>query len=88
MDQVSRLLEAQEADALAQARQPLSQLFDHYLEQQGMPDAAARGQEDPAGEAAAKSPAALALETTARTVDQLIQEMVKEAFDKTLDDLV
>src|SRR6056297_3303490 len=34
MDQLSDLLEQQQEDALARAREPLSNLFDHYLETQ------------------------------------------------------
>lgn len=75
MDRVAELLEAQEEKALAHARQPLSRLFDHYLSQVEAED----------GE---KAPAAHALERAARSVDQMIQEMIKDIFDNTLDQMI
>jgi len=87
-EDVSRLLEQQEADALAYAQQPLSQLFDHYLDHQAGQEATS-APKDPFSsvEQALKRPTVTALENAAKTVDLLIQKLVKDAFDKTLDEL-
>ena len=91
MKSVSQLLKEQEVQTLTYARQPLSQLFGHYLAQQdGLEKAGSDTLADaptPAADAA-KSPLALALESTAKMVDQLIQDMVKDAFEHTLDQVV
>lgn len=88
MKEVSSLLETQQAEALAHARQPLSQLFDHYMEQQALLEEDGRSDSGVPAEGGGASPMMMALETTARTVDQLIQEMVKDVFEKTLDQMV
>jgi len=88
MDEVAGFLEDQEAEALAYAQQPLSQLFDYYLEQQAEEDAAASEDKTDSLDRALKSPTVTALENAAKTVELLIQELVKDVFDKTLDELV
>ena len=87
-DEVSRFLKDQEAESLAYARQPLSQLFDYYLAQQAEQEdtLASENGSNSVGKAL-KSPMTAALENTAKTVDLLIQEMVKNVFDNTLDEV-
>jgi len=94
MASISQLLQEQDAQTLAYARQPLGQLFDHYRAQQEtrksgnsqtLADAPAAPATD--GTGGTKSPVTLALESSAKMVDQLIQEMVKNAFGNTLDQL-
>ena len=89
-EDVSRFLKDQEANALAHAQRPLSQLFDYYLEQQADQKDALAASNDGTNfaETALKGPAATALENTAKTVDLLIQEMIKAVFDKTLNEMV
>ena len=97
MNEISKLLEEQDAAALAHARQPLSHLFDQYLDT--LPDLLETGTDSEkapaasselaaAQETAAKSPTALALESTAKMVDQLIQDMVRDAFENSLDQVI
>jgi hypothetical protein len=78
LDQVASLLEAQEERALAYAQQPLSQLFDHYRE--GM-------KEDDEAETTPGYAAMAAVEQAERSIDQMIEQMVKDLFGKTLDQL-
>lgn len=95
MDQLSELLEKQREDALARAREPLSNLFDHYLETQAANDA----RENRADDADAlvdenqadkvrsnKSNPSFSdlLDMAARTVDRTIADMMKNAFDNSL----
>jgi len=84
-NEVSRFIEDQEAESLAYARQPLSQLFDYYLAQQAEQEEtlASDNEANSVGQAV-KSPMTAALESTAQTVDLLIQEMVKNIFENTL----
>ncbi len=100
MDQLSELLEEQQEEALARAREPLSNLFDHYLEIQGANEAdealaneeEALVDESPvdkkqANESHPEDPATFFsdhLKKVAKTVDQTIADMVKNAFDNTL----
>ncbi|NDY70703.1 hypothetical protein DO021_03435 [Desulfobacter hydrogenophilus] len=98
MDQLAELLEKQQEDALARAREPLSGLFDHYLETQKAQEA------NEASEAQANEEAPLVdenqtdkgradkskpsfsdlLEMAAQAVDRTIADMVKNAFDHSL----
>ncbi|WP_020589255.1 hypothetical protein [Desulfobacter curvatus] len=99
MDQLSELLEKQREDALARAREPLSSLFDHYLENQKANDASepqaneedALADESQANEGQAdKSKPSFSdlLEMAAQAVDRTIADMVKNAFDNSLKSLI
>lgn len=91
MDQLSELLEKQREDSLARAREPLSGLFDHYLETtQEAGEANEEGalaNENPADEGQAdKSKPSFSdlLEMAAQAVDRTIADMLKNAFDNSL----
>lgn len=75
VDQVAQLLEAQKEEALVQAQQPLSQLFAHYLK-------------DKDGGEAAEKPQYKALEVASKDINQLINDMVKDVFKDTLDQMI
>ena len=90
MDQLSELLEEQQEQALARARDPLSSLFDYYLEIQKAGEA---GEEqalvdgNPVDESQADDTEASfsdLLEIAAKAVDRTIADMLKNAFDNTL----
>lgn len=95
MDRLSALLEKQQEESLARAREPLSSLFDHYLETQKANEAS----EAQAGEAQAlvdesqtdkgradKSKPSFSnlLEMAAQAVDRTISDMLKKAFENSL----
>ena len=95
MEQLAELLEKQQEEALARARGPLSDLFDHYLETQTQKVKEAKE----AGEAETNGENTLVnksdpedtepsfsdlLEMAARTVDQTIANVMKNAFENTL----
>ncbi len=81
LDKIAELLEAQEEEALARAQQPLSQLFDHHIK--ALEEVA---EED---EKAVEEPAAYsALELAAREVDQMINDMIKDIFENTLNHII
>jgi len=90
MDQLSELLEKQKEESLARAREPLSSMFDHYLETQEANDASdAQADEEGAlvGESRAdgtKPSFSDLLEMAAQTVDRTIANMMKNAFDNSL----
>jgi uncharacterized protein with GYD domain len=84
MDQVAELLEEQEAERLARAQQPLSQLFDHHLA--ALEDMA---EEDEELEAPEEMETAYAtLETFANDVNQMITDYIRDLFQDTLDQIV
>lgn len=98
MDQLAELLEKQREESLARAREPLSSLFNYYLETQDTRE------DDDASEARANEANALVdesgtdkakadksnssfsdlLDMAARTVDRTIANMMKNAFDNSL----
>jgi hypothetical protein len=81
LDKVAELLEAQEEEALARAQQPLSKLFDHHLK--ALEETAEEDEE------AVEAPAAYsALELAAREVDQMINDMIKDIFENTLNKII
>ena len=95
MDQLSALLEKQQEESLARAREPLSSLFDHYLETQKANEASeAQAGEDEAlvdesqtdkGRADKSKPSfSNLLEMAAQAVDRTISDMLKKAFDNSL----
>lgn len=98
MDQLSDLLEQQQEDALARAREPLSNLFDHYLEtqeaQQAKDASETQANEKEAlvdesqtdtGRADKSKPSfSNLLEMAAQAVDRTIADMLKKAFDNSL----
>lgn len=98
MDQLAELLEKQQEDSLARAREPLSGLFDHYLETQKAQEAndasEAQANEEDAlvdesqtdkGKAdKSKSSFSDLLEMAAQAVDRTIADMMKNAFDNSL----
>lgn len=75
VDQVAQLLEAQKEEALAQAQQPLSQLFAHYLKNKDTDEEA-------------QEPKYKALEAASKDINQLINDMVKDIFKDTLDQII
>ncbi len=75
VDQVAQLLEAQKEEALAQAQQPLSQLFAHYLKDKDIDEET-------------QEPKYKALEAASKDINQLINDMVKDIFKDTLDQMV
>jgi putative lipoic acid-binding regulatory protein len=81
LDKVAELLEAQEEEALARAQQPLSQLFDHHIKTL---EEVAEEDEEAVEEPAAYS----ALELAAREVDQMINDMIKDIFENTLNKII
>ena len=94
MDQLSELLEKQREESLARAREPLSSLFDHYLEAQ---EAQANEEDALVDESpmdkgpmdkglADKFEPSVSdlLEMAAQTVDRTIADMMKNAFDNSL----
>ncbi len=85
MDRVAALLEQQKEDTLARAGQPLSKLFDYHLEALKKPEA-----NDPADAAKEieKQPVYRALESAAKDVDQIINRLVKQMFQNTLDQMI
>jgi len=92
-DQLAGLLEAQQEDALARAREPLSSLFDYYLEttrEDGGTDEAQAGEKDAQADENRDTVTAFSdlLEIAARAVDQTIADMVKNAFDNTLKSII
>ena len=95
MDRLSALLEKQQEESLARAREPLSSLFDHYLETQKANEASeAQAGEDEAlvdesqtdkGRADKSKPSfSNLLEMAAQAVDRTIADMLKKAFDNSL----
>ena len=95
MDRLSALLEKQQEESLARAREPLSSLFDHYLETQKANEASeAQAGEDEAlvdesqtdkGRADKSKPSfSNLLEMAAQAVDRTISDMLKKAFDNSL----
>lgn len=95
MDRLSELLEKQQEESLARAREPLSSLFDHYLETQKANEASeAQAGEDEAlvdesqtdkGRADKSKPSfSNLLEMAAQAVDRTIADMLKKAFDNSL----
>jgi len=95
MDRLSELLEKQQEESLARAREPLSSLFDHYLETQKANEASeAQAGEDEAlvdesqtdkGRADKSKPSfSNLLEMAAQAVDRTISDMLKKAFDNSL----
>ncbi|MDD4272575.1 MAG: hypothetical protein PHG14_02490 [Desulfobacter postgatei] len=95
MDQLSELLEKQQEESLARAREPLSSLFDHYLETQKANEAseAQPGEEEALvdesqtdkGRADKFKPSfSNLLEMAAQAVDRTIADMLKKAFDNSL----
>ncbi|WP_289019753.1 hypothetical protein [Desulfobacter postgatei] len=95
MDQFSALLEKQQEESLARAREPLSSLFDHYLETQKANEAseAQAGEEEALvdesqtdnGRADKSKPSfSNLLEMAAQAVDRTIADMLKKAFDNSL----
>lgn len=83
IDKVAQLLEQQKEESVARARQPLSKLFDHHLnalaEQENTEDDTSDVTEQPGYKA---------LESAAKDVDQLINDMVREIFKDTLDQMI
>ncbi len=96
MDQLTELLEKQQEDALARARDPLSSLFDHYLETQEAnkaSEAQANGEDALVDENQADDDDAVTsfsdlIKIAAQAVDRTIADMVKNAFDKTLKSMI
>ncbi len=98
MDQLSELLEKQKEESLARAREPLSSLFDHYLENQEAQKAKEASEpqvnegdvlvdESSANEGQAdesKLSFSELLEMAARSVDRTIANIMKNAFDNSL----
>ncbi len=87
MDQLSDLLEKQREESLARAREPLSSLFDHYIEAQEANDGQVNEEDALVDENQAdKSNPSFSdlLEMAAQTVDRTIADMVKNAFDNSL----
>lgn len=89
MDQLSELLEEQQEDALARAREPLSSLFDHYLETRETGEASeAQANEEEALVDDTEITFSDLLEIAAKAVDRTIADMVKNAFDNSLKSLI
>ena len=90
MDQLSELLEEQQEEVLARAREPLSSLFDHYLETREAGEASeAQANEEEAlvdeSQADDTEPTfSDLLKIAAKAVDRTIADMLKNAFDNTL----
>lgn len=95
MEQLAELLEKQQEEALARARGPLNDLFDHYLETQTQKakEAKEAGEAETNGENTlvnksdiedTESSFSDLLEMAARTVDQTIANVMKNAFENTL----
>ncbi len=95
MDRLSALLEKQQEESLARAREPLSSLFDHYLETQKANEAseAQAGEEEALvdesqtdkGRADKSKPSfSNLLEMAAQAVDRTISDMLKKAFENSL----
>ena len=90
MDQLFELLEEQQEEVLARAREPLSSLFDHYLETREAEEASeAQANEEEAlvdeSQADDTEPTLSdLLEIAAKAVDRTIADMLKNAFDNTL----
>lgn len=98
MDQLSELLKEQQEDALARAREPLSSLFDHYLETQEAQEAGEaseaqanggdalvdEGQTDKGRADTFKPAFSDLLKMAAQAVDRTIADMLKNAFDNSL----
>ncbi|MDD9302531.1 MAG: hypothetical protein HUK40_09395 [Desulfobacter sp.] len=81
MDKVAQLLETQEKEALAMARQPLGSLFDHYLESPALN----RPEKDLEKDMGFKENDVYSmLEQAGKTIDQMINNMVKGLFENTL----
>lgn len=94
MDQLTKLLEEQQEEALVRAREALSSLFDYYLETQEANEADEAGANEAdavvdGGQADDTAPSfSDLLEIAARAVDRTIADMVKNAFDNTLKSLI
>jgi len=95
MDQLTELLEKQQEDALARARDPLSSLFDHYLETQEAnkaSEAQANGEDALVDESQADDDAVTSfsdlIKIAAQAVDRTIADMMKNAFDNTLKSMI
>lgn len=90
MDRLSELLEKQQEESLARAREPLSSLFDHYLETQEANEASEEealvdeSQTDTGRADKSKSSFSNLLEMAAQAVDRTIADMLKKAFDNSL----
>lgn len=96
-DQLTKLLEQQRENALALAREPLSSLFDHYLETQEALEAnetdQAQGEKGDAlveenGTKDTVTSFSDLLEIAAQAVDRTIADMVKSAFENTLKSVI
>lgn len=99
MDQLSELLEKQREESLARAREPLSSLFDHYLETQeaneaseaqvNEEDAVVDGNQANKGQADKSKPSfSDLLEMAAQAVDRTIADMMKNAFDNSFKSII
>ncbi|MCP3944276.1 MAG: hypothetical protein GY710_22750 [Desulfobacteraceae bacterium] len=75
IDQMAQFLDKQEEKMLAKAQHPLSALFEHLLE-----NASEADQEE--------TPAYKAIQTVGEQLDQIISEMLKKAFETTLNGVV
>ena len=75
VEKMVQLIEDQEEKLLAKAQQPLSSLFEQLLKNNEEVDEK-------------KAPAYGALKAMGEQVDQMINDLLKKAFDTTLDDLV
>ncbi|MCG8687495.1 MAG: hypothetical protein MI892_21645 [Desulfobacterales bacterium] len=85
VEKIAEMLEAQEEETVARARQPLSQLFDHHLNALEADD----DDEDDDMDEVEDAPSMYnVLETAARDIDQMINDMVKDIFKNTLDRMV
>ncbi len=94
MEQLSELLEKQREDSLARAREPLSSLFDHYIEAQEANDTSEtqvneadalvdEGQVDDSNPSFSDL-----LEMAAQAVDRTIVDIMKNAFDNSLKSVI
>lgn len=83
LDKIAEMLEEQREEAVARSRQPLSQLLDHHMT--ALADAQ---KEDDATEEIEEQPMYSLLETAAKDIDQMINEMVKDIFKNTLSRII
>jgi hypothetical protein len=91
LDRVTALLEEQEQETVAWARQPLSQLFSHHLEALEAPEKNEDNDEvDELDDTNPAEPQSLyqLLEDAAKKVDELINAMMTDLFANTLDEMI
>jgi hypothetical protein len=87
VDNMARFLEKQEDNLLAKAQEPLSELFDQLMKN-AMETDKAKTDKGKTDKGEKETPAYEILKTAGKQVDKMINDLLKNAFGKTLNDFV